>query len=818
MQVKIELCCHISSSTLDFSGYVKVRCVDDPTLFSRSQTSDEHQSTISEGSEEESNEEEDEKEEDDEVGTMKSFRNPLSNIAQKSSYEDQVVKPSLKLPTPPSMMKRRNSFDPIGEEEEEDEDAPEIGFMDRFGERIGKDNYLRPKFGPSEREIAKINNPLPNIVQNAPNKERRPSGVMPLGFLNQQQLLQEKYNKTLMASNKKPKTPEPIEEKLPSPLPTKTEPSFRMNEDDDYAYVTLKPIPLEQLGERSNSRGSIINDSCFQYKEVAIVEDDEDDPYPINAEMEKRCYLSSKRLMFFFANQFYEIARRIGKGNLTSSATILAPSILCREEVDDSYKELTWKFIPTIEVSFWPDEYFEYFMRKRPVMRHKRTNVSYQWPEQSQIQAIRQIGCNILPLGFNHPKKSTPNPDADIEWAIHFTKAEIFLARGLHHPKIRVYLFILLMYKAYFEAFDGIKEMHLRNILYWLIEKSPGDWTEENIGEKFTLVLKMLKRNLEKQKMPHYFMAKSNMFANIPNHKLRQAQEKVHRIRENPVMYVLHSILKLQYEKSFYPKLDIMKLYKILTTENQLTMMNPALMGSVTDDTPLWERPKAEKKKTGKNAESDDKYQIRMRRLRENIEEEAKKAKTGADKKHAIIDLKASIKVFDEARKSLVLEFFIGHFLRMAEKSNEFRNRGQSYMYLSQSENLVTLLEELGFDDKPNVREFKQEILRLRENVNYKLYLKDYWNISYGHPQLSSGSFRFGSGLPVPPTEKKPQTKGPRIPRKLPDEKKLKLEVIADVHDTESESSSGRRGRKITLDNFDVSESMDFDWDEYTHL
>ena len=42
--------------------------------------------------------------------------------------------------------------------------------------------------------------------------------------------------------------------------------------------------------------------------------------------------------------------------------------------------------------------------------------------------------------------------------------------------------------------------------------------------------------------------------------------------------------------------------------------------------------------------------------------------------------------------------------------------------------------------------------------------------------------------------------------------------MIADVHDTESESSSGRKGRKITLDNFDVSESMDFDWDEYTHL
>ena len=295
--------------------------------------------------------------------------------------------------------------------------------------------------------------------------------------------------------------------------------------------------------------------------------------------------------------------------------------------------------------------------------------------------------------------------------------------------------------------------------------------------------------------------------------------QKVHRIRENPVMYVLQSMLKLQYEKNFYPKLDIMKLYKILTTENQLTMMNPSLLGAVTDDTSLWDRPKAEKKKNDKNGSSGDRYQERMRRLRENIEEEAKKTVSGADKKQNVIDLQASIKGFDEARKSLILEFFIAHFLKMAEKSNEFRNRGQSYMYLIQSENLVTLLEELGFDDKPNVREFKHEILRLRENVNYALYRKDYWNISYGHPQLSSGSFRVTSDLPIPPSEKKPASKGPKKPRKHTEERKVKLEVIADVHDTVSESSQpSRKGRKINLENFDVSESMDFDWDEVTHL
>jgi len=473
-------------------------------------------------------------------------------------------------------------------------------------------------------------------------------------------------------------------------------------------------------------------------------------------------------------------------------------------------------FIPSIELSFWPDEYFEFFLRKRPVMRHKRTNISYQWPSQSQISAVRQLGCNVVPIGFTHPRKSELNPDADIEWEVNFTKAEIHLTRNFHHPKIRVYMFALLIFKSYFEVFDGIKEVHLRNILYWLIERSPGDWTEENIGEKFMLLFKTLKSNLVKQNMPHYFMRKSNMFANIPNHKLRQAQEKVHRIKENPVMHVLHSLLKLQYERSFYPKLDIDKLYKILTTESQLTMINPALMGATPDTTSIWDKPKTEKRKQDKNS-TEDRYQARMRKLRENIEEEAKKSAAEVDKKKNVIDLQANIAVFDEARKSLVLEFFIAHFLKMAEKSNEFRNRGQSYMYLSQCENLVTLLKERGYEDKPSVREFEHEILRLRENVNYKLYIKDYWNISFGHPQLSSGSFRATTDLPNPPTERKISIKAPQMkskPAAAP--KKTTVEVTADIHDTESESS--KKGRRINLENFDVSESMDFDWDEVTHL
>ena len=112
-----------------------------------------------------------------------------------------------------------------------------------------------------------------------------------------------------------------------------------------------------------------------------------------------------------------------------------------------------------------------------------------------------------------------------------------------------------------------------------LIERSPGDWTEENVGEKFLDVWRTLKSRLSKKNLPHYFIQKYNMFSNIPNHKLAQAQERVHRLTENPVMFLLHCLLNVQFEKNFYPRLDIERLYKILTTDSALELMQPQLAG-----------------------------------------------------------------------------------------------------------------------------------------------------------------------------------------------------------------------------------------------
>ena len=46
-------------------------------------------------------------------------------------------------------------------------------------------------------------------------------------------------------------------------------------------------------------------------------------------------------------------------------------------------------------------------------------------------------------------------------------------------------------------------------------------------------------------------------------------------------MFLLDCLLNLQFEKNFYPLLDIERLYKILTTESSLELMQPLLAGEL---------------------------------------------------------------------------------------------------------------------------------------------------------------------------------------------------------------------------------------------
>jgi len=732
-------------------GYVLVRCIDDYSRSGRSNSDDlppigTHQ----------------------ERSKVEMYLDTIPSPDPEPSPEPST-EPSPE-PTPvPSPGPTKIKFQ-IDEEDEDEEDDD----MDNLKRILGSNNYItKPSsiLGPSARQARVEAEPLPSALKSR-LQERRPSGIMPVSFQNRSkkeedfkrrmQGLQQMYAETIeksssTGSDRSEKQSSSTAAKLSFKPQEKGKPveksNAKLNEiEDTYGYVTVKKVPLKVMQEKRLSRGSIIPDSCFDSKDVKLVENNETDPYPLDIDdTEKRHYMTSKGMMQYFQNQYPAICEKLEKDNfLDPDATYIQhPDIYSKELIDR--KLVTWRFTPSMECGFWPDKGINWLLRPRRVMRDKRTGIPYQWPSKEQIDAVRQLGFNIVPRGFIYPRKAKINPDVDIEWEIKFAKAELFISRNLHHPKFRVYFFALVVYKAFFEPFEGINEDHFRYILYWLVEQSPGDWTEENVGEKLIVLLRKLKEHLTKQKMPHYFLSDCNMFANVASHNLKAAQWTVFRILENPVYHLMHAVHNLNFEKNFYPKLDVKRLNKILTEDNKSLLgksLGGMMGGDITSEAeavnPFREIPKEMRNTDG------DRYQIKMREERRKHEEkvaEVKEIKNQSNK--PIIDLDAELPKFDsDIRKKLILEFFIEHFLKMAEKSNVFRNHGQAMVYMQHSENLLALLSDVGYENN----EHQAHLYRLKQNSTGD-HIKDYWNISYSHPKLqTSNSFRASDKptLPLP--------------------------------------------------------------------
>ena len=72
----------------------------------------------------------------------------------------------------------------------------------------------------------------------------------------------------------------------------------------------------------------------------------------------------------------------------------------------------------------------------------------------------------------------------------------------------------------------------------------------------------------------------------------------------------------------------------------------------------------------------------------------------------------------------------------MAERCAKKKNFGLSYMYLRSAENLLTLVEEMNYE----CSQARQVVMKLKESINFSLYIKDYWAISYSHPKLGMSS------------------------------------------------------------------------------
>ena len=67
-------------------------------------------------------------------------------------------------------------------------------------------------------------------------------------------------------------------------------------------------------------------------------------------------------------------------------------------------------------------------------------------------------------------------------------------------------------------------------------------WQDETLSVQIDTLFNKLKTLIAAGKMPHYFMRKSNMLAGIPQYKLQNVNERIYRVRENFVFFLIHTL------------------------------------------------------------------------------------------------------------------------------------------------------------------------------------------------------------------------------------------------------------------------------------
>ena len=117
-----------------------------------------------------------------------------------------------------------------------------------------------------------------------------------------------------------------------------------------------------------------------------------------------------------------------------------------------------------------------------------------------------------------------------------------------------------------------------------------------------------------------------------------------------------------------------------------------------------------------------DAAQERMRAMhKKRIEQRTQEMKAREqEQEHDKINPNMIIDRFDENRGRLILEFFISHFITLAKKSNEFSSFGQSLLYVKHADNLMKLMQEMGYYGANNHMGFQTELEQLKQVIESK--------------------------------------------------------------------------------------------------
>ncbi|XP_063974815.1 uncharacterized protein LOC135161298 [Diachasmimorpha longicaudata] len=402
----------------------------------------------------------------------------------------------------------------------------------------------------------------------------------------------------------------------------------------------------------------------------------------IHSQIYEVWYLNSRKFMEHFYHHFTnDLADLMGFDSKIQDEA--QGAIIYRDKLEllDSttcLKDEQFAITPCVW-SAWPEMAHEWLERPRG-----------DWPEYEMLEKIKESGCHLIPQGYSSERSN--NDSQSLEWEVIFPAAERYLETCMNHAQVKVYVMALMLQKTFFrpiESVVGLGGMHIRNQLFWLIEEDERlvRWLESRSGENMLKLLSSLYKAISQDEpvLPDYFLRDKNLFQG--KIYLLRTQKQLKRIIENPVMYVLHAMQNIRHSRRFFPVMDTAKLFRILT-EDVLTIINPKIAangsGPQENGEPvygpgygLWNNERKKERKV---------YGTRTVAKKSLIE-----AKSSADQ---VVEIEVRCADMDQHRLGLVLNFFIPHFIKVAECYHEYRANSQKTTYIEHAERLCVLLSE----------------------------------------------------------------------------------------------------------------------------
>lgn len=508
--------------------------------------------------------------------------------------------------------------------------------------------------------------------------------------------------------------------------------------DSDYATIGSSCTSVSSLNQANLPiSSSEIPDSCFKkfvctrdgrlYSEEAKTTKLQN---PIDRRIRKaeqcqnheRLYLRKDKFRRYFENLFVNrLAKPLGFDVEDNNDVIRRGAIihcyLIKEFEKNSTLIIPYEIVPSIPVD-WLECCNGWLERLRRVILNSGNNDI--WLTQEMIDKVKQLGCHIIPESCVTTRNT--DPYHAVEWQITFPAAERYLETCLSHSKARIYLVALMLHRDFIHSADypsGLTTSHIRSQLFWLLEKnySSSMSYEYRAGESLREFLTKLYGAVSQNQpsLKDYFISRKNLFETIPKRNLHLIHKRIKRIIENPVMYLITSMKYVRYKPEFFPVFDYRRLFKLLTIHDGelVAFLNPALSGverpmqHADDETVEIEDTEDEFDGIGRLGDTS--------KTAENQKNSTKRSRAAFQE--SVAEIVYECVKLHGVRLTVILDMFIKHFTKMAERCYHYGATEQTDVYLNQAHRLSIILshEEHG---KDNAASHFQTIKTLRYRLS----------------------------------------------------------------------------------------------------